>query len=623
MRRLTPLWFPVALLVVLQGLLLARDNWAVPRGDLAGPDDYMRLARVTELYENGDWYADRFTRSNAPYGQVLHWTRPLDALLLAGAAPLSLALGFRPALHWWGVAISPVFHLLTLLALLWAVRPLLGGGALVYAGILFLGQVGLVFFFLPGRPDHHGLLYFLFALLLGFGLRLAAPSAGVRSAGAAGLVAALAIWTSIESLMPVGYLAAAMVLFWIAARGTFARKGLWFSGALLAGLAIALVLERPPADLGVEAHDRLSVVHLLLAALALAFWLGMTALEGVSGAGRGRRAALACAGAAVAIGALWFIYPKFFGGPQVDVDPRNVARWSGLMLADILPLAWPGDPLGSLRRVLVYLGPVLPALPAAVVFALRRPAPERPGWALIALGLALFAPLAVFGPEGQRWAAYAELLLVPPYAMLLYLLLERLGIERIATPGGGGPRPRGAAGRAAVSLASVAVVVAFATGFPLLAGLVPQPAAAGAQGKGARECTAVAIAAYLEDAAAFRGRTLRILALPHLGAELLYRTPHQVVATGFHGDSSLLDVYDFFADSGDAAARRIATERGIDLVFTCPFSNERVLYARSDGAPTLYDRLGDGDAPPWLREVALPPELSPYFQLFRVAGEER
>jgi hypothetical protein len=611
----------VALLIVLQGLLLARDNWAVPRGELAGPDDYMRLARVVELHDNGEWYADRFTRSNVPYGQILHWTRPLDALLLAGAAPLSLVLGFRPALHWWGVAISPLFHLLTLLALMWAARPLLGSAALVYAGILSLGQVGLVFFFLPGRPDHHGLLYFLFALLLGFGVRLMGPSAEVRSAGAAGLVAALAIWTSIESLMPVGYLAAVMALFWIAARGSLARKGLWFSGALLAGLAVALVLERPPTGLGTEAHDRLSVVHLLLAALALAFWLGMTVL---GGAGRGRRATLACAGAAAAIGALWLIYPKFFGGPQVDVDPRNVARWSGLMLADIRPLAWPEDPLGSLRRVLVYLGPVLPALPAAAFFALRRPAPERSGWALIALGLALFAPLAVFGPEGRRWAAYTEILLVPPYAMLLFLLLERLGIERIAAPGAGGSRPRGAAARAAVSLASVFVVVAFATGFPLLAGLVPLPAAAASgPGKGARECTSVAIAAYLEDAAAFRGQTLRILALPHLGAELLYRSPHQVVATGFHGDSSLIDVYDFYADVGDATARRIATERGIDLVFTCPFSNERVLYARADGAPTLYDRLGDGDAPPWLHEVALPPELSPYFQLFRVAGEGR
>ncbi len=69
------------------------DGW-LHTGDVAAlyPDGYMRLNRVTQLYLTGDWYDSGIRRSNAPYGEVLHWTRPLDLLLLAGAfvsAPFS------------------------------------------------------------------------------------------------------------------------------------------------------------------------------------------------------------------------------------------------------------------------------------------------------------------------------------------------------------------------------------------------------------------------------------------------------------------------------------------------------------------------------------------------------
>ena len=47
-------------------------------GGLAGPDSYMRLLRVTQLYESAAWFDLSIPRSNAPYGELLHWTRPAD-----------------------------------------------------------------------------------------------------------------------------------------------------------------------------------------------------------------------------------------------------------------------------------------------------------------------------------------------------------------------------------------------------------------------------------------------------------------------------------------------------------------------------------------------------------------
>ncbi|MCZ6591766.1 MAG: hypothetical protein O7B98_11590, partial [Alphaproteobacteria bacterium] len=46
-------------------------------GQLIGPDGYMRLRRVMNLYETGNWYDAFDLRTNAPFGEQLHWTRLL------------------------------------------------------------------------------------------------------------------------------------------------------------------------------------------------------------------------------------------------------------------------------------------------------------------------------------------------------------------------------------------------------------------------------------------------------------------------------------------------------------------------------------------------------------------
>ena len=57
--------------------------------------------------------------------------------------------------------------------------------------------------FAVGRPDHHGLQILLFILLIGFTLRLLFDPGRLRPALWAGLVSALAVWISVESILPV------------------------------------------------------------------------------------------------------------------------------------------------------------------------------------------------------------------------------------------------------------------------------------------------------------------------------------------------------------------------------------------------------------------------------------
>ena len=59
-------------------------------GELMGPDGYMRLIRVDDLRNGSGWYNSTIERSNAPYGDALHWTRPMDLLILLVSGIASL-----------------------------------------------------------------------------------------------------------------------------------------------------------------------------------------------------------------------------------------------------------------------------------------------------------------------------------------------------------------------------------------------------------------------------------------------------------------------------------------------------------------------------------------------------
>jgi asparagine N-glycosylation enzyme membrane subunit Stt3 len=105
-------------------LLLSLGATPMSAGDLAGPDSYMRLVRVTQLYETGAWFDGFMARSNAPFGHDLHWTRPFDVILLSGAWLASSFWGFESALFRWGSLSSPVFHVALGLAAVWATAPI-------------------------------------------------------------------------------------------------------------------------------------------------------------------------------------------------------------------------------------------------------------------------------------------------------------------------------------------------------------------------------------------------------------------------------------------------------------------------------------------------------------------
>ena len=91
---------PLGCLVLMQALLALTGIVPVLDGGLADSDAYMRLVRVLQLHDSGAWFDPREPRINPPEGHIQHWTRPLDALLLAGAwllQPLPIASRSSPS----------------------------------------------------------------------------------------------------------------------------------------------------------------------------------------------------------------------------------------------------------------------------------------------------------------------------------------------------------------------------------------------------------------------------------------------------------------------------------------------------------------------------------------------
>ena len=162
----------------IQGLAVAFGATPLLDGDLMGTDGYMRLVRVELLHETGAWFDGRIARSNAPYGDTLHWTRPLDALLLVAAWVLTPFLGFEKALFWGGSFVSPLLLLATGFAMLWASKPLVDAENRPFIIFVFLTQLGVMAYSLPGRVDHHALQILL--LVSTAGLMLRPPRNGPR-----------------------------------------------------------------------------------------------------------------------------------------------------------------------------------------------------------------------------------------------------------------------------------------------------------------------------------------------------------------------------------------------------------------------------------------------------------
>ncbi len=575
------------------GLWMAVGDSVVQAGGFYDGDSYMRLLRVERLLETGGWFDNSLPRTNWPLGGTLHWTRLFDLLLIALALPMAPVLGMAKALYWSGVLISPLVHVLTAVVMAWAVRPLLGLGGALIAGVLTALQFGVLAYAVAGHADHHMAFGLLCVAAFGFVLRaLADPQSGTRSAVYGGGVMALGMWLGVESQVTLGLILVVLGLAWVAEGGGRAHNAAGFCAGLLGGLVVALLIERGPEGFFDIDYDRLSVVHVTEVLFVLLFWRNM-----MSAGKRKRRFAVSprgrlIAGFAFAAGFLALmrvLFDKVFTHPFAD----------NLVGQAVMQQTYEALAIGGLPHFLLYLGGAVLALPWALWrLGTEYGKPSFWGWLLIAAGIGLFTALSV---NGIRWSLYAGLVFAICVADMMVAADAALDRRRVFP---------------ARIFLKVPVMALLAVG-PLVLGVGAVQALAQSERPGV--CSVKALAEFLNKPP-WADRPRAILASANFGPEIMYRTRHRVTATLHHTNAQgIADSAEILGGVDDARILDLIGKRQVGLILLCPKSRHDEYLMKGGGELTFYRRLERGELPGWLAEVPLPAELGQSFKLFKVS----
>jgi hypothetical protein len=569
------------------------------------PDAYMRLVRCLEFMEHWDFRDHVIDRSNAPDGEILHWSRPMDLLLVGGSWPLRLWLGDREGLSLFAYWISPLLQAGLLAFLLPALVQRVGRLNAFHFGFLLMCQPALLGSFVVGRPDHHSLLLVLFGL--------AAAAAFSRMTGwawLAGLSCGVAAWVSIEALATCLPFYGYWALRYLSGKQTAPREALAFTASWLVVAIPAVWLETPEQLFHPGMTDRLSAMHVLALLLGCCLWAVLIKCEPrMTGTWRPRLVLLALGGGA-SLAILLSIFPELTRGPYADVHPELVSVWLS-HVKEVQPLLT--EPGQWLKQTTAWLWPVYLSVPWLLV-SWRRwlPILFTSRILLWALATVFFTALAFYQ---IRWVTYVELLWLFP---CLFCLEDALQWVRKKT---GPPWQR---------VLVVACVMVFAGGnLPIVIALQraagtaatekpPSPKVVENQ-MAPSPITGVDLADVLIELSPSHPRT--ILTRLGLGPELLYRTHHRVIATPYHrNDAGMLFLRQTMRSQNMGEILRDLRNRQVDWILLEPESPELSFYGTKDLPDSFHQRLLSGQYPDWLKKIPLPDRLESRYRLFQVGS---
>lgn len=561
--------------VLTTALLYALPRISFSNLRLLDVDGYMRAQRVVDLMAGNNTWFDAFVyRANAPFGHALHWTRPVDAILIVLSWPFAQFRDLHEAVFLGSFVFGLLMIVSIFLAVAWAARALMGRGASYLAGAATAFQLGLVSYNSPGHPDHHGMIVLFSVLLIGHTLRLLQNeqrSLAIR----AGVVAALGLWIATEFLFPLSFCLLALVVKWIVS-GARVESLRFFTLALTGSLLVAVVLERPPVSWFVLEAERVSALHVVMAGLlgAAAWVMGKLRADTIA-----RRLVVAGGSAVATTLILLLIFPGFFLGPMQAIQP-SVDRFLDTYVTEMAP-TWRSVGEEWAGMALLLGAPVLALLQAIERVSNSRKSPLFSSWLLILgwLGATLF--LAVVS---SRFVPLAEVLVGIPLVAAVDQWLSRPRRPPVLRP-----------------LLIVWPLVGYLV-------LVVAGSAFGAVGapSGSGNCYVETIEQDLEEALGTQ-QPIVLAGVPY-GPELLWRLPVGVIGTPFLNPAGIefTDLV-FSSDDLEFALAKL-DEREVDAIVIC--EGEAGSEGYRDGQSFYSSLLAKNPIPSW-RMLKLP-EGSPF-----------
>ena len=586
----TPPFNGLALVVVLFYVWaeIVYPNNDIIRGNLPDPDDYMYLTQVMDWLNGQGWYDNVQHRLDPPSGVPIHFSRLAQLPMAAGMLFFKmLGLPLRGA-----ATLTALIEPLVLLGLCLSVLrrvtarfiPADWSGASAYIALFSLV---LMFEFMPGQVDHHGLVMLLILSSIGCALRLMDEPQNVKVGAAAGLLLALTMTIALEALPWVLLLSACLGAWSLRHGGKSAQSGAIYAVSFLVGSIAGLALTRPLTTILEIDVLTYSLVYVFLAALIAGPFIGVALAAKAAPLVR-------WATGVILSGLSGFLFlhrfPEMLTGPYGSIDPQLMALLLNVV-TEAMPL-WKVPNAGIHALSLIVMAGT--GLLSALVFTVRGRGVEQEKWGVIAVFLAASIGLTVF--YQYRFMGIAAVVEVVPLTALLYRGWHWIG--------------RTQQGRQKV-FAEIALLLCLAP-FPAVllpalfdgrsfnTGILLFPV------DGARSsCDMAQLEGYLRDPSGLGSKPLLIAAIMDEGPELLFRTDHKVLAAPFHMNvQGNLDAARFLSTSYPSEALNIARRRGIDLVIVC-HAVPKYYVSDKDGAPPFLERLFRGTAPEWLERVPL------------------
>jgi hypothetical protein len=546
-------------------------------------DSLLRLVEIRDFIGGQAWFDLRQYRMGPPGGFDMHWSRLVDApiaavILVVSTLTGKLGTGETVALFAWTTPLMAAS--LTLLLRIarsvgdeWALMPafIIGAAALHFSGV-----------FAPGDIDHHNVqltlcLAAIAALIVGRGY-----IGGI----AAGAACALMLAVGMETLPYVAIAGLTAAATYLLGGRPEAAKAAGF-GIGLAGGGLAAFVATVPASSWLSTQcDAYSVAQFSVAAIA-GIGLAAAAVSPALGRSFGRKL-IALLALGIAVGAVAAAaFPQCLADPYAGLDPKLQRLWLD-QVAEAQPF-WRVLSDNWVNAAGSYVTPML----ALIVLGLRlHRRSNAAGWILMAFLVAAFA-VSLWQVRGTTFslpfAAVALAVWVGDWRHLTTLKPEWLSLPRIAL----------------VWLVSLNVSWSAAAHAASAAFGKAEPAAspAGACGRPAD---------YARLAAQ---PPTTVLAISNLGAPILARSPHRVLAGPYHRNATgNLLTLDAFTGTAEQARITIQSNR-IGLVVLCRGNAETALVAGQ--APTgLLAALARDEQPDWLEK--LPQDPNEPLEIYRV-----
>ena len=598
---------------------------------LEDPDDVMRLNQVMAWLQGQSWFDLSVPRLSPGDSTVIHWSRLIDVPIALVALPFKPFLGIHHALFI-AALLVPLFWFALFLAMLIALaQPFVGPDRAKLTSVMALFAPLLLYCFTPGLVDHHGVQI----LIAGFGLlslfHILENDRGSFFAVLSALAFACGFWIGAESL-PWAMAFIACLGLGAAIRKEFVAHHAALFGLCLFGFTtILLPLALPFDSFSSRALSWFSPAYALFAGLSGAvFVLGWVFGFPVNDL-KARFSLYALLGIGAGLG-FFALIPNALNGPFADYNAFD----STVALDNIIEAQPLIDSLHVNRFMPVTFVPFVLillrflALPVIAFFVcLNRALKAKDGSRLLwfVQGVFLLAAILLSLFWQFRVGRFMELFSIVPITFLLVSWWDRLrwGLwdrplfwAEIGTFLVLGPLP-------------VVLVPSLVNKTPLYPNILLFPAA-----RAPAPCRIDPVLRTLNNAQRMGEKPLTIMNTGDSGPEILFATPHNVLA-GNYNVSGNRDSYAFFAALDDADALKTAGKRKADLVLVCrkapsmylgkdyfasqntellPGDDGLLHFTNTSKEQPLIQRLIRGNPPSWLKPIELF-EASDYL-LFRI-----